>query len=751
MKTLLASSILSCFVICFILSSCHSRSGMGTADQDTIVFQQTDTAYKNHYEVVKAESRVDSLINFCYRFLYNGENAQELRDTCLEIMKLVPPESSIHIFAETYYAGAYYYENDLKNALRLFNQLEKKPALEKYPYEKLRVRSLQYRMHYALGEYDDALRVAQKLLDIRPVTPDQTKGLKSTFSTTMTFIGNIYLASYKPEDGYRYFDHVLQTSDNPMFTTVARRDLEVMTAFMAYHAGHFDIAAAKIDSAMQMPYTGDTTGLARDYCYAADIYSHVSTRKEDAVECWKHALKLVEHHDEWEVAPWSQARLSNLYSEMGRFEDAAQMLYDALRTYEQLKRTAEMAYVYTLLADLHSTWKFYDKAQTYIRQAMDLSIAEADSTNLGNALLSQYRLCKAGNQVGKDSLYAILGQAEKAFVQSEDISGQLKTGALQGIELVEQPATRDSGIVLLQEIIGHPSAFDISQIHEARASLGMALIREQNEKAGLSLLLDAIQQIEIEEYHPILPACYAFLSDYYIKKGDVDAGLQARIRWQALRDTLFNQEKTRAVAGARIKYDTEKKEQHNLLLQTELELKKRTLQYYVLSSILLVLLLAGYIVYNRRLKQKNIMLVRQIEELGKQTEQLNMLRKALNQNPGTAPTENELFLQIERIMTDRHPYLDANLTRHDLSVLAGTNENYLAEAIRRGMDITFTEYLNHYRLQHARMLLSDSEDTIETIYLASGFTSRQTFYRLFKTQFGLPPTEFRKISKVIKS
>lgn len=91
MKTLLASSILSCFVICFILSSCHSRSGMGTADQDTIVFQQTDTAYKNHYEVVKAESRVDSLINFCYRFLYNGENAQELRDTCLEIMKLVPP------------------------------------------------------------------------------------------------------------------------------------------------------------------------------------------------------------------------------------------------------------------------------------------------------------------------------------------------------------------------------------------------------------------------------------------------------------------------------------------------------------------------------------------------------------------------------------------------------------------------------------------------------------------------------------
>ncbi len=56
---------------------------------------------------------------------------------------------------------------------------------------------------------------------------------------------------------------------------------------------------------------------------------------------------------------------------------------------------------------------------------------------------------------------------------------------------------------------------------------------------------------------------------------------------------------------------------------------------------------------------------------------------------------------------------------------------------------TFHSYLNDYRLQKARLLLSETSLSIESISSAVGFMETKTFCRLFKRQTGITPTEYR--------
>lgn len=97
------------------------------------------------------------------------------------------------------------------------------------------------------------------------------------------------------------------------------------------------------------------------------------------------------------------------------------------------------------------------------------------------------------------------------------------------------------------------------------------------------------------------------------------------------------------------------------------------------------------------------------------------------------------------IRTQFHTPLSTARLAHKLH----SNPDYLGRVFHRHYGCTLTEALHQRRLKHARKLLLESDRTVDTIALESGFSDTGYFRRLFKRSEGLTPYAFRKLySKV---
>lgn len=165
------------------------------------------------------------------------------------------------------------------------------------------------------------------------------------------------------------------------------------------------------------------------------------------------------------------------------------------------------------------------------------------------------------------------------------------------------------------------------------------------------------------------------------------------------------------------------------------------------GCLLLFLLLAGYIIYSQRLKAKNQVLYRRIQE---QIRQENKAVETIKQIPeNDLSRELRLFINLNELLEKEKLYTDPTLNRDDLAQRLGTNRTYLMEAVRTyGGNMTVREYIYDFRLKHAAELLSSpSALSIDQICYDSGFASRSVFYRLFRQSYGLSPNEYRKLAE----
>ena len=115
------------------------------------------------------------------------------------------------------------------------------------------------------------------------------------------------------------------------------------------------------------------------------------------------------------------------------------------------------------------------------------------------------------------------------------------------------------------------------------------------------------------------------------------------------------------------------------------------------------------------------------------------------------PEPEELKLQQEAAFAERmyllfekeHVYLNPRLRLSELAMLLGTNRTYLSQYFNQNCESTFYDFVNDYRIHHAKMLLHSTDDTLETIAMNSGFNSLSTFRRAFVQREGMSPIEFR--------
>lgn len=93
-------------------------------------------------------------------------------------------------------------------------------------------------------------------------------------------------------------------------------------------------------------------------------------------------------------------------------------------------------------------------------------------------------------------------------------------------------------------------------------------------------------------------------------------------------------------------------------------------------------------------------------------------------------------------------FMNANyktpITVQDVANAVYISGKYLRELFKKEMGRSVQQYLTWLRLGSAKMLLAGTEYTISEAAMLSGFKEYRNFVRLFKTRFGITPSEYRE-------
>jgi AraC-like DNA-binding protein len=120
--------------------------------------------------------------------------------------------------------------------------------------------------------------------------------------------------------------------------------------------------------------------------------------------------------------------------------------------------------------------------------------------------------------------------------------------------------------------------------------------------------------------------------------------------------------------------------------------------------------------------------------------------------PAAAPTGpveewRGILDQLRGHMGTRRPWLDPDLTLEQLALQLKLRPKLLSQAINEGLGQNFFEFINRYRIEEARRLLTNPADkkiTVLEVLYQVGFNSKSSFNTVFKKQTGLTPSEFKK-------
>lgn len=126
------------------------------------------------------------------------------------------------------------------------------------------------------------------------------------------------------------------------------------------------------------------------------------------------------------------------------------------------------------------------------------------------------------------------------------------------------------------------------------------------------------------------------------------------------------------------------------------------------------------------------------------------IEKIANLKPKKIPdTINPKHIaELEQLMLEKKPYLDADLSPESLAKLINLSPRLVSNVINQHFGCNFFAFINRYRIENAKQLLSDlgSQDksVLEIMYQV-GFNSKATFNLIFKKMEGITPREYRKL------
>ena len=300
---------------------------------------------------------------------------------------------------------------------------------------------------------------------------------------------------------------------------------------------------------------------------------------------------------------------------------------------------------------------------------------------------------------------------------------------------------------------------------------GRALIAQKKYKSALEKLQIGKEISEKNITSLFRREVYLLLSACYDRLGEPKEALEYYKKYTAESFRLYNEDKERTEKELMVRYETEKRNkelaQKNMLLQKE---QNRVMALVGITFVVLIVVLLFYINYRRKNRLYKQIVRESVDWLAKErqfSKRIAEQEKQLQELIGKAgavdggrysgsslnkDSQQELFGRLERLMQNDQVYKNSLFTREKMAELLGTNRTYLSQTINEQTGLTFTHYMNKYRIEEARRILADPQDDtpIKAIAADLGFSSVTTFYTLFKAAVQMSPDQYRKHARTLR-
>lgn len=536
-------------------------------------------------------------------------------------------------------------------------------------------------------------------------------------------------------------------------------------SFLHLHQANYDEAIRYGEQLLDIGYQSE------DYDYAV-LYAHIALGQANMMKGNKNEAN-ANLHQAKAIAENNQndSALCSVYNGLGLY--AANIEKDYYRSIDLFFQGIEAAEC-SGYSQLHTILLINISGIYYLKDdPIGLSYS-LEAYERGHRESNPYHISAAATNTAY--MYYLCSDYEKALqyikeaeflMKRNDFYDQTNVYALYGHILLAQ-GNIDEAIIYFEKGLDLRDKAQTSSIVYTLYGYARAWHEKQAMDRAISVLEEALKLTHTENSPIHRDKLLRELSLCYESKGEYSRALEWQHKFQTESDSLFNTDKERALSDLRIKYDTERRE--NEIKEVKLNLLQKTKKEQLLiASLIGFFLIALFLVYfiwrrNRfytaivhqykaRIRREKQMLekLRELEakNRGETDENQDEPQKKYSVSSLTEEKSVNLFLQLEKIMREEAIYRDNLLTKEKVADMLGTNRTYLSQIINQQTSLTFTQYINEYRINEAVKLISDPGNQIPLKAISSdvGFSSMTTFYKAFQNTVGMTPSQYKSKTK----
>lgn len=423
----------------------------------------------------------------------------------------------------------------------------------------------------------------------------------------------------------------------------------LMFLSMEYEATDLDKAFDYAQKATReaLKYNNDTL-LSETYNNLANVYEYRGLTDSSLVFHQKALDIRLKHNNPIKIGD-SYNNIGIAYDKLGDFPKALENYFKALRNYEAKNDIEKQAMVLSNIGIVYKAQKEYEKAIEYYKKAnkiyqdldYDFGMAVCQG-NLGAIFLAigdyQGAIDYSERAIGK---YKKVGYERFVVYSLNNIA--VAYDSLKNYEKAEK--------LYRESVELYKKYHNTYEIGNVLSQYGLCLLKQGKLQESIRLSTEALPYIQKSGALPLLVEVQKNLAQAYAKMGDFSKAYEYSQAYAIGKDSLFEQQKTKAVFELEKQYETEKKEneilkQRATIAENNLHIEQKNFQIILVLSLLITSVMLGYLFFYR-VKQKAARL-----------EKENQLKDAL----AKIETQKELQRQRATISRDLHDNIGSQLT-----------------------------------------------------------------------------------------